>query len=62
MWLARMNRISASGPPWSGAGARRRASPTPAAGVIAAGSASSGSIDRIVLPGGRPAMIAPAMS
>ena len=44
MWLARMNRASASGPPRSGSGARRTASAISSAGVVAGGSASSGSI------------------
>ena len=44
MWLARMNRASASGPPCSGSGAPRSASANSVAGVVGVGSASSGSI------------------
>ena len=59
MWLARMNRSNASGPPCSDSGALRTASAISSAAVGVGGSAISGSI---AVESYCPAMIAPAMS
>src|SRR6202161_2354755 len=58
MWLARMNRSSASGPPWSGSGARRSAAAI-ASGVSVAGASA---ISSIAEQSYCPAMIAPQMA
>src|ERR1700728_2536571 len=59
MWLARMNRNKASGPPCSDSGALRTASAISSAAVGVGGSATRGSI---AVESYCPAMIAAAMS
>src|SRR3981189_2757961 len=59
MWLARMKRSSASGPPCSGSGAARRGSAIRSGVFVAVSSASNCSI---AAQSYCPAMIAPAMA
>src|ERR1700742_2879547 len=58
MWLARMKRSSASGPPCSGSGARRSSSAIPWGVLVAGASASSSIAGESYCP----AMIAPPMA